>query len=294
MKKNRILLFIVVMLLIPSLLYAFFLRDNAKVEVLILMYHDVREGPVSGNPWVVSTDTFYHQMETLVSGEYPIITFDDLIAFVDGEIDLPPRVILITFDDGYQSNLTLAAPILERFDISAMINVLGVQLGQSTYRHTNIPEIPFFHLEDTIPWVERGVIFIGHHSYDMHMLEYRETPETFRLGILQREDEEDEAYKYAFNQDFMRLQTKIEQIIGRPADVFAYPFGFHNEQTEQLLRELGVRVTLTSEYGINVVVRRQRESLFGLRRVNMEEHFVDDYLLIQLDMAWDSQNEEDE
>ena len=287
MKKSKLLLLAVVVLLIPLLLYAFFLKNDAQVEVLVLMYHDLRETPVSDDPWAVSSDVFYQQMQTLAGGTYPVISFDDLIAFVDGEIDLPPRVIIISFDDGYESNLTLAAPILEQFGLSAIINVLGIQLGQSTYRHTDIPEIPFFHLEDTIPWIERGVLFIGHHSYDMHMLEYRETPETFRLGVLQREDEDDAAYRYAFYTDFMRLQTKIEQVIGRPADVFAYPFGFHNEWTEQLLREFGVRVSLTSEYGINVVTRGQQDSLFGLRRVNMEEHLVGETLLAYLESLWE-------
>lgn len=285
--KTKFFLIIFTILLLVAAMFIFFFSGNeGEIEVMVLMYHDIATYAAADNPWVVSADAFSNQMQLLAMGNYPVISFDDLIAFVDGKLDLPQRVILISFDDGYQSNLDLAAPVLEELSIPALISVLGVQLGQSTYRHTDIPELPFFHLEDTIPWVQAGVFSIGHHSYDMHMLEYREPAETFRMGVLRREDETYETWRAAFTEDFLHLQTKLYETLGVPATIFAYPFGHHNEETENLLKELGIRVTLTSIEGINTVRQGEPQSLFALRRVNIEEHMVGDYFINYLNWAW--------
>jgi len=271
--------------------YIYITRYHGPSEqaVLILMYHDIRENPVEeDNPWAISQDVFRRQMQTLRDEGYTVVTFDDLIAFVDGGRRLPERPVVITFDDGYGSNLELAAPILAEFGMSATISVIGEARGQSTYRDTDHPRIPHFYLEEARPWVERGVIQIQHHSYDMHMWEPFETPETYRSGALQRPDETEEEYRAAFRQDFETLRIKIEDILGTAVTVYTYPGGLYNEITEEMLRDLGVRVTLTTYWGINVIERRNPESLFLLKRINITEDLTGDRFIEYLDQFWET------
>lgn len=251
-------------------------------EVMVLMYHDIREEPVYGNSAVISTEAFRAQMQALQEAGFETVTFCDLIAFVDEGRALPPNPIVITFDDGYRSNLELAAPILEAFGKQAIINVIGISRGRDTYRHTDIPIIPHFSWDEVRPWVERGVIQIGHHSYDMHRW-HRDTGEPWRDGVLPKEDECEQTHREALTADFERLSHAMQKELGIKALVFAFPYGLHCPQSEAVLQELGVRVTLATHPGFNLIEQGKPESLLLLNRINMTEEIDTENIAAFLD-----------
>jgi len=251
-------------------LHRVFARENNR-EILVLMYHDIREEAVPGNYMIISRETFRAQLQTLQDAGFETISFDDLIAFVDYGRQLPERPVVITFDDGYRSNLTIAAPILEEFGMQATIHVIGSSRGRDTHIRTGVPSIPHFTLEEARPWVEAGVIHIQHHSYDMHHVRALEEEDFFREGALQREGESDEDYRAAFFADFHMTRQAIEEALGTAVTVYAYPYGFYSADTEAMLKELGIRVTLATHPGSNVIWRNRPESLFLLNRLNMSE-----------------------
>ena len=49
------------------------------------------------------------------------VDLESALAMLAGEEDLPPNAFLFSFDDGFRNNLTVAAPILERFEIPAVV-----------------------------------------------------------------------------------------------------------------------------------------------------------------------------
>ena len=273
-KKIMTLVFVVTALLFSGAAINANLPPYSKV--LILMYHDITEEPTD-NIYSVTQATLRSQIETLQNAGYEFIGFDELIAFADYGRELPRRPVVITFDDGYRSSLELAAPVLEELGICATINIIGSQVGKSTYRHTDIATIPHFSFEEARPWVQRGVIHIGHHSHDMHMVHKSEDP--FRRGVLQREGESADEYRKAFIRDFKTLKASIKSALGITVNVYAYPYGFYNADTEAMLKELGIRVTLTTNKGINRIERGNPDSLFALKRINMEEELVGKRLL---------------
>ena len=55
---------------------------------------------------------FEEQIQTLLSDSYTFITMDELADYLDGEQSLPPKPIIITFDDGYRDLRTDVLPIL--------------------------------------------------------------------------------------------------------------------------------------------------------------------------------------
>src|SRR5439155_1384889 len=52
-------------------------------------------------------------------------------AYRRGERLLPPRAIIITFDDGYRSNRTIALPLLRQYGFGATIFLVTAQLGKT-------------------------------------------------------------------------------------------------------------------------------------------------------------------
>src|SRR5262249_45301952 len=87
----------------------------------VLMYHKVNDVP--GNPLTVPTAVFDEQMATLRGLGYTPVSLDRVLDHHAEGAPLPPRAVLITFDDGYRDNLENAAPILQRYAYPAVIFV---------------------------------------------------------------------------------------------------------------------------------------------------------------------------
>ena len=79
-------------------------------KILVLNYHQVDN---KNNPLAVHVADFEAQMKYLADSGCVTITPDELYAGLNGEIDLPEKPVLITFDDGYIDNYTNAFPILK-------------------------------------------------------------------------------------------------------------------------------------------------------------------------------------
>lgn len=110
-------------------LFNFFI--NFK-EVSILCYHEIDD---LGEPTSVSLNRFTQQMSYLAKKHYYFATLNEIIDYIDGKIDLPQKTAAITFDDGYESFLSQAWPLLRSLHIPATLFIItdfegGSYLGQ--------------------------------------------------------------------------------------------------------------------------------------------------------------------
>ena len=108
-------------------LYARRLRQQVFPGVVVLNYHGVRRDiwPPSTMAFEnlhVTVDTFEAHCRVLRDTCDPI-SLDDWRAARAGVRPLPPRPVLITFDDGYRTVLTLGVPVLRRFGLPAAVFV---------------------------------------------------------------------------------------------------------------------------------------------------------------------------
>src|SRR5690349_16179849 len=117
----------------------------------ILGYHKIGPPPPGGwETWFyIPEETFLEQLATLRASGWRVI---DAQAFLEGlarpEI-LPERAALITFDDGYRSNLEVAVPLLQRFDYPAVMFVPTAFIGgRNTFDGGAEPDEPICDWED--------------------------------------------------------------------------------------------------------------------------------------------------
>src|SRR5688572_8244121 len=94
-------------------------------ELAILAYHKIGSPTAAGwETWYyVPESTFETQLETLRSQAWEFIGLDRLLVGLDEPGTLPEKAALITFDDGYRSNLEVAVPCLLRLGYPAVIFV---------------------------------------------------------------------------------------------------------------------------------------------------------------------------
>jgi peptidoglycan/xylan/chitin deacetylase (PgdA/CDA1 family) len=110
------------------------LRALQRDQPRVLCYHSVVADPKAVDLWncgnVAPVSEFAEQMELLARTMHPI-TPGMLQGWFYAGTPLPPDAVLVTFDDGYRNNLSLAAPVLRRFGIPALFFVSTDYVGDT-------------------------------------------------------------------------------------------------------------------------------------------------------------------
>lgn len=240
-------------------------------NVPILMYHDL-EGDS------LPAARFEEQIAALAGAGYTAVGFDDLRAYVEQGTPLPDKPIVITFDDGYLSNMTYGLPVLEKYGMEATIFVIGCSVGKDTYKDTGEAMRPHFSLEQAQEMIDTGLITIGSHGWNLHEVEGRD-PDPVRKGILRRADETEEEYIAFLRDDIRRESELLYPILGKDVDILAFPYGLHDTLSEMLLNEAGIYATVTTWPGENTIVKGIPQSLLSMNRYNITEDLTGEDLL---------------
>lgn len=290
MKAKKLIASILAALFILAVLYAGFniavsLRNGKDTEiekmsanVPILMYHHITPEPSEGA--AVSTARFEEQIKALSDAGYTAVSYDALMSFVDSDELLPDNPVVITFDDGYESNISLAAPILEKYGMCATIAIVGVTEGCTTYKNTGSEITPHFSLDDprVAELEKKGIIDIQTHTYDMHQVE-KFDGEGCRMGAVMLENESEDEFVKALTDDLEKANSRIKSATGKDTVVYTYPYGFYSSLSEDVIHSLGIRVSVTTDYGTNEIIKGVEQSLYLLKRVSVSEDVTGENLV---------------
>ena len=233
---------------------------DAGVSLPILMYHSILRDPAKTGAYVIRPETVESDLAWLKNHGYETVTVADLLAYVDDGMPLPERPVMITLDDGNLNNATYLLPLLEKYDMRAVVSVVGSYC--ETYSAHPDPNPAYAYLS----WAEVGEISSGgrveiqNHSYDMHRL-------TGRVGAGRLPGEGDDAYRLALTSDAMRTQQMLTEHCGIRPTAYAYPYGNRGQGADAILADAGFRCTMTCEERVNRVTR-DPSSLFSLGRFN--------------------------
>ncbi len=106
-----------------------------RVRAVILRYHaitdDHREVPYAAPEICMPVAAFRLQM-AFVRRAYRVVPLDVLVEAVRRGGPLPPRALVITFDDGYADNHRLAFPVLSALGMPATVYVATGSIGGAT------------------------------------------------------------------------------------------------------------------------------------------------------------------
>ncbi|HTZ04201.1 MAG TPA: polysaccharide deacetylase family protein [Gaiellaceae bacterium] len=197
----------------------------APLAVPILMYHRIdhlRPGlPLMTRRLTVDPDDFARQMEWLHVHGYHTLTQEQLLAAATADGGLPPRPILITFDDGYRDVLGKAAPVLARLKMHATAYVISGRLHGADPSFLTVPELRA---------LERLGIEIGSHTATHAALT--------ALGDAQASEE------------LVSSRRVLEAAVGHPVRWFAYPYGAYDARTAALVARAGYRLAVTTQPGL--------------------------------------------
>jgi peptidoglycan/xylan/chitin deacetylase (PgdA/CDA1 family) len=102
------------------------------VVVPILLYHRIDESPINSQ-YYVPPEKFEAQMKLLHDWEYTVIPVETLVDAIKKGADLPPRPVVITFDDGDISVYETAFPIMRKYGLTGVVYIVGNYMGTEGY-----------------------------------------------------------------------------------------------------------------------------------------------------------------
>lgn len=94
----------------------------------ILMFHDISDD--TKDPFSISKQAFEHLIITCIEQGYCFISLDEYICNQKANNN---NKIIMTFDDGYHSVYSIAAPMLEKYGIPFVLYISTDLIGQEGY-----------------------------------------------------------------------------------------------------------------------------------------------------------------
>lgn len=126
----------------------------------VLMYHKV-SGNGNKDFLTVTADQLSTQWKYLKTEGYSPILFSELVKYVKEGTPLPPRPVLLTFDDGYKDNFEVMYPILQHLGMKANIFLVPAYLQQQQHKADGT----YLDLHE-LSRMNPSLVEYGLHSYD--------------------------------------------------------------------------------------------------------------------------------
>lgn len=110
--------------------------DGEKLEcrAAVLVYHQIvshKKGETRAESYVrTSPEAFAAHMQFLADGKYSVVPYSALADCLEGIAPMPPKAVIITFDDGLATQYTRAYPILKQHGFTATFFVVTKSVGQ--------------------------------------------------------------------------------------------------------------------------------------------------------------------
>jgi peptidoglycan/xylan/chitin deacetylase (PgdA/CDA1 family) len=196
------------------------------VKVPVLVYHSIRPHTPGESKeqdmYDITPELFESELVFIRDNGYTTITFADVIAHFDNGTPLPEKPIILSFDDGWRNQYAYAFPLLKRYGMKGTFFVFTNPL-----MHHNVRWVSWNEVREMD---SAGMEIAGHtHTH----------PFLTKLTTDEELDKEISASK-----------KFIEEEIGHPITVFAYPFGEKNPQVERVVVHAGYKIARTIVSGV--------------------------------------------
>jgi len=229
-------------------------------ELPILMYHGICEKKGDVSKFVISGEMLEEDLRYLKENGYQTVTVADAIAYVKGEGALPEKPVMITFDDGNYNNYCYAFPLLKKYNMKAVISIIGKYTDLFTEQPDENPRYSNLSWEQVREMMDSGLVEFQNHSYNLH----ENTRD--RNGAKKRWGESDEAYAKVLKEDLGLLQQEMQEHTGYTPTAFAYPFGSISDASVQILKDMGFQATLSCEEKTNYLTPGNPDCLIMMNR----------------------------
>lgn len=95
-------------------------------DLYISMYHYTRDLKHSRYPEIKGLDVkLFREQIAFMKSNFNIVTMEQVLEAISTKEKLPEKALLLTFDDGYADNYTVAMPVLEEYGVQGSFFIPG-------------------------------------------------------------------------------------------------------------------------------------------------------------------------
>jgi peptidoglycan/xylan/chitin deacetylase (PgdA/CDA1 family) len=226
----------------------------------VLMYHHV-----SPNPGLVtvSPNIFEQQMRWLHRRGYHSLTATQFVDFLQGKA-FPAKSVLITFDDGYLDNYVHAYPILQHYQMHAVLFIVTSWMGEGPPRFYNtqakmdLPICPSHHTcmralkegradEVMLRWSEIEIMQRDG-TFEFHSHTHTHT-RWDKLYVADQSQKCEELRK-----DLIQAQIILKEKLRQSSAHLCWPQGYYDKEYTKVASALGYHYIYTTEKHINMPI----------------------------------------
>jgi peptidoglycan/xylan/chitin deacetylase (PgdA/CDA1 family) len=216
-----------------------YLNDRARnTYIPIIMYHDIT--PVKEVDYDVTPQELEQHFATLKGEGMTPISMDQLVRHLETGASLPPKPVLLTFDDNYRGQYLYAFPLLKKYNFPAVWSVHTAFVGSPVGK----PKATWAELQEM---VESGLVTVASHTVNHRNLADL-TPEEI-------------------DRELVESKKILEEKLGRSVQYFTYPEGTYTEEIKAQVMKAGYRAALSMSLDpAYETSASESEDLLSLRR----------------------------
>ncbi|MFC5805539.1 polysaccharide deacetylase family protein [Streptomyces formicae] len=205
------------------------MSTNPRLRIPVLLYHAVMEDPPD---WIaeftVGPKEFGAQLDAIVASGRTPVTIGALSDHLAGRGELPPRPVVLTFDDGFAD---LPGPTAEALAARALPATAYLTTGAITSgAHSLLPPAPMMTLGQA-PLLEQFGMEVGAHTVTHPQLD------TLDPQRLQHE--------------LRHAQTVLEDTLGHEVRHLAYPHGYNSPAVRRAARAAGYESAVAVRHALS-------------------------------------------
>jgi poly-beta-1,6-N-acetyl-D-glucosamine N-deacetylase len=222
----------------------------------VIAYHDVRDRVMQNfdrDQYAISTGNLIDHFQWLEANGFKPISIDDLLQAQRGEKPLPPKAVLLTFDDGLSSLYTRVFPLLKLFHYPAVAAIVTSWIESDATVEQAGRELG---RQDFVTWEQiremqaSGLVEIASHSHDLHRgivanPQGNLEPAAVTRSYGDRGYETDPQYVERIRADLAASVSAIRAHTGRAPRAIAWPFGVYDADLIAAATANGLTITLT-------------------------------------------------
>lgn len=219
----------------------------ARPQVPILCYHHIRELQMparASSGYEVTPASFKAQMKILADSGYHTVLPDQLYNYLVYGAPLPPKPVMITFDDTDEEQFSIAKPEMDKYKFKAVYFIMTISINRPRYMTK----------EQIRQLSDEGHVIASHTWRHDRVDKYLTTPHIDRDSKKTVEND--------WDLQLVDTRKKLEEISGKEIHYFAYPFGIWSKTGIPEIRKRGFKLAFQLS-----TKRDPEEPLYTVRRM---------------------------
>lgn len=191
--------------------------------VRVLCYHDLVTS--GGGFYDTPVEAFQAQLKALKAGGFQTISCQQLSDYLANIRDIPSKSVIITFDDGRSSVLTMAKPLLDKHGYTATLFLITGSVGK----------------KGNLTWEQLKQLAAAGYEMGSHTVSH--------LNLTKRGGTSPQVHQDRVREELANSFSTLQAKLGRPPVALAYPFGNYDTFTMRAAKDAGYQLAFSIDPG---------------------------------------------